>query len=84
MASPNVSVRNGQNGGTYIGGTSATSEDYSIINVITDTKFHTLDGNLTGVANTTLGSAPTIPAGITLFGTFTALQLHSGSVIAYK
>jgi hypothetical protein len=29
-------------------------------------------------------SAPTIPAGTTLFGKFTAITLHSGRVIAYN
>jgi hypothetical protein len=84
MASPNVSVRNGLSGGIYIGGTALNSGDYSIVSVLTDTKFHTLTGNVSAVANTTEGSAPTIPAGTNIFGDFSALQLHSGSVIAYK
>jgi hypothetical protein len=36
------------------------------------------------LANTALGSAIEVPAGLTIFGFFTALQLHSGSVIAYN
>jgi hypothetical protein len=43
-----------------------------------------LTGNLTGLANVTLGSAIEVPAGLTIFGLFTAIELHSGSVIAYK
>ena len=79
-----VRVSNGGNGGIYIGGTSATSGSWSAVQVIADAKFHTLTGNITGVANTTLGSAPTMPAGVVLFGGFTTVQLHSGSVIAYN
>lgn len=77
-------VANGVNGGTYIGGTSATSGSWRSIEVIDAAKFHTLTGNVSGVANTTSGSAPTITAGTVLQGKFTALQLHSGSVIAYN
>jgi hypothetical protein len=80
---PNNKITNGLSGGVYIGGTSATTGDWLAIQVLADAKFHTLTGNLTGVANVTSGSAPTIPAGSTIFGKFTALQLHSGAVIAY-
>lgn len=81
---PNVRVANGGDGGTYIGTTAASTGTWGAIAVLTDAKFHTLTGNLVGVANTTSGSAPTIPAGVTLAGKFSALQLHSGSVIAYN
>lgn len=70
-------------GGSYIGGTTAVSGEFSAIQVLTEAKFHTLTGTLTGVANVTEGSAPAIPAGTVLYGSFTALQLHSGAVIAY-
>jgi len=81
---PNVKVANGQYGGVYIGGTSLTSGDYQAIQVIADAKFHTLTGNISGgIANTTSGSAPTILAGTILYGSFSAVQLHSGAVIAY-
>ena len=50
---------------------------------LADAKFHTLTGNLADVANATEGSAPVIPAGTVLYGKFTALDLHSGRVIAY-
>jgi hypothetical protein len=85
MASPNVKVANGAYGGTYIGGTTMTSGDYSAIQVIADAKFHTLTGNHDGgMANTTSGSAATLLAGTIIYGQFSAIKLHSGSVIAYK
>ena len=84
MSTPNISVRNSHSGAQYIGGTVAHAGEWSAIQAVTDTKFHTLTGNVTGLANTTLGSAITVPAGLTIFGAFTAIQLHSGSVIAYN
>jgi hypothetical protein len=84
MSKPNVTVINGRNGGAYIGGTSANTGQWELIQVIADVKFHTLTGTISGgIANTTSGSAPTIPAGTILPGTFTAIQLHSGAVVAY-
>ena len=79
-----VAISNSLKGAKYIGGTGATTGEWSAIQAVTDTKFHTLTGNVTGLANTTLGSAITVPAGLTIFGAFTAIQLHSGSVIAYN
>lgn len=79
-----VSVVNSTSGAGYIGGTGLNSGTWSAIQMVTDTKFHTLTGNITGVANTAIGSAPEIPGGFVLFGNFTALQLHSGSVVAYN
>lgn len=84
MSTPNVSIRNSLSGAQYIGDTATYTGEWSAIQAITDTKFHTLTGNVTGLANTLLGSAITIPAGVTIFGLFTAIALHSGSVIAYK
>lgn len=84
MGHPNARITNSLSGAQYIGGTAATNGDWSAINIITDAKFHTLTGNVSGLENTTLGSAVTVPAGVTLFGTFSAIQLHSGSVIAYN
>ena len=51
---------------------------------MTDTKFEVLTGNLTGAANAVDASAHTIKAGTTIDGYFTAIKLHSGTVIAYK
>jgi hypothetical protein len=84
MGFPNNKITNGLSGGKYIADTNAHTGDYLAIQVLADAKFHTLTGNITnGIANTTSGNAPTIPAGTTLFGKFTALQLHSGRIIAY-
>jgi hypothetical protein len=84
MSHPNSRITNSLSGAQYIGGTSATTGQWSAIQAVTDTKFHTLTGNVTGLANTALGSAIEVPAGLTIFGYFTAIQLHSGSVIAYN
>lgn len=83
MGFPNNKITNGTSGGRYIGDTSTYTGDWFAVQVLADAKFHTLTGNLSNVANTTSGSAPTIPAGTTLFGKFTAIDLHSGAVIAY-
>lgn len=80
-----VKIANGTFGGVYIGDTNAVTGDFCEIHVNADAKFHTLTGNITGgIANTTSGSAPTITAGRIIKGAFTAIQLHSGSVIAYR
>ena len=71
-------------GGQYIGGTDTVSGSFSAIQVISEAKLHTLTGNVTGVANTSSGSAPTIPLGIVLYGDFTAVKLHSGSIVVYN
>jgi hypothetical protein len=84
MAHPNTRITNSLSGAQYIGGTSATTGEWSAIQAVTDTKFHTLTGNVTGLANTALGSAIEVPAGLAIFGVFAAIQLHSGSVIAYN
>lgn len=76
-------ILNNSKGGAYIGDTNAASGSWTAIQVVTDTKFHTLTGNVTGLANTLSGSAILLPAGFVLFGNFTAIQMHSGSVIAY-
>jgi hypothetical protein len=83
MGFPNNKITNGLSGGQHISGTSA-SGDWIAIQVLADTKFSVLAGNVSDVANPTEGSAPTIPAGTTLFGKFTFMTLHSGRVIAYN
>jgi hypothetical protein len=84
MVNPNTRITNQSSGGTYVGGTAATTGNWAAIQVLTAAKFHTLTGNIAAAANTTEGSAPTIPAGTMLTGQFTAFQLHSGTVIAYN
>lgn len=82
-AAGGLRVGNGFEGGTYYGDTSSHTGTWSMIQVLSDTKFNVLTGTLSGVANATQGSAPTIPAGVVLYGAFTVLQMHSGNVIAY-
>jgi hypothetical protein len=85
MSKPNAFITNGQDGGTYIGGTSSTAGTWRAIQVIADCKFHTLTGTISGgIANTTSGSAPTVFAGTVLAGSFKTIQLHSGAVVAYR
>lgn len=62
------------------------------VQVVNDTKFHTLadtktqtanEGATAKLADTTAGNCITVPAGMVLYGQFTAIQLHSGYVIAH-
>ena len=84
MGFPNNKITNGLSGGAYYADTDAHTGDWLAIQVLADAKFHTLTGNLADVANATEGSAPVIPAGTTLFGKFTSVDLHYGRVIAYS
>jgi hypothetical protein len=83
MGFPNNKITNGMSGGRYIADTNAYTGDWLAIQVLADAKFHTLTGNIADIANTTDASAPVIPAGTVLFGKFTALDLHSGRIVAY-
>ncbi len=78
---PNVRIPS--YGGTFISDTTTTTGDYQAIQVVTTAKFHTLTGNVTGLANTTEGSAIAVPANAVITGSFSVIKLHSGSVIAY-
>ena len=86
-----MNITNCKQGGVFFADTEthdsetgvAADSKWGTINVIADAKFHTLAGNLAGLANETEGGAPTIPAGTIIEGQFEALQLHSGAVIAY-
>ena len=65
-----------------------TGRSWEVVQVINDSKFHTLTNtialaSLDEIANTTVGSAITVGAGICLFGNFTEIRLHSGVVVAY-
>jgi hypothetical protein len=80
---PNNKITNGLSGGNYIADTTLRTGDWLAVQVLADAKFHTLTGNIANIANTTDGSAPVIPAGTILFGKFTAIDLHSGRIIAY-
>jgi hypothetical protein len=72
----------GQFGAEVITDTAArTSKNYAAITVLADATFSTLTSNgITGNAITGFS----IPAGVTLFGIFTAVTLTSGKVIAYN
>ena len=63
------------------------------IQVITDTKFVTLtdlkealrdEGATSKIADGTAGNCITVPAGTVLYGLFSAIDLHSGYVIAHQ
>jgi len=84
MAHPNARITNNQNGANYVGSTSQQNGDWQAIQAITDTKFHTLTGNISGLASTNSTNAITVPAGLAIYGKFTRFQLHSGSVLAYR
>ena len=83
MGFPNNKITNGLSGGNYIADTTARTGDWLAVQVLADAKFHTLTGNIADIANATEASAPVIPAGTVLFGKFTAIDLHSGRIIAY-
>jgi len=83
MGFPNNKITNGLSGGIYIADTTARTGDWLAVQVLADAKFHTLTGNIADIANATEASAPVIPAGTVLFGKFTAIDLHSGRIVAY-
>jgi hypothetical protein len=71
----------GRAGSTFINTTGAKTGSWAFIIVIADCVFTTLtDANRDGDA---VGST-SFAAGTMLFGTFTAITLASGSVVAYK
>jgi hypothetical protein len=84
MAHPNSYITNFNNGSQHITGTSPVTGSFSAVVCTADTKFHTLTGNSSNVANATLGSAFEFTDGTAIVGSFTAIQLHSGSVLAYN
>jgi len=76
----------GQNGFNVVTNTAAHTGDFSAITILTDTVFASITGNniqLHGTSSTDALDSITIPAGVTIFGKISALQLASGSVIAY-
>jgi len=74
-----VNSSSGTQGGQYITGTDVTTGLWHSIYTVTTTTFSGTSGSapITG-----LGSVA-IPANVTLTGSFSAIQLASGSVIAY-
>ena len=81
---PNVRTTNRSSGAVSIANTTQVDGEFVSIDVMTDTKFEVLTGNLSGAANATEGSAHVIKAGTTIDGLFSAIKLHSGTVIAYR
>lgn len=66
--------------------TPPTGRYWEVIQVLNDAKFHTLTNTIASgdsLANVTAGSAPSIGAGICLYGNFTEIRIHSGIVVAY-
>jgi hypothetical protein len=61
--------------------TPTPAEFYLAVQIITDTVFTALTASPVWGGDAISG---TFPAGITIFGHFTSLQLTSGAVIAYK
>lgn len=81
---PNVSIRNRQQGVRLISDTTAVTGSFTSVVVLdATTKFHTLAGNTTNVANTTSGSAYAFPVGTEIEGNFSEIKLHAGAVLAY-
>jgi hypothetical protein len=70
--------------GTYFSSANTVGGKFEALQILTEAKFSLLAGNLSGIANATVGSAIAIPAGTILYGEFTAILLHSGSGIAYS
>ena len=75
-------------GAEYISNTtSATSKNYCAITMLEDTTFTTLTSSNWSAGSTSsvyTGSTVTYPKGLTIFGTFTAVTLLTGKIIAYK
>jgi len=81
---PNVRTTNRANGVRLISDTTAVTGNFSVVQSLdANTKFHTLAGNQTNVANTTSGSAYAFPVGTAIEGRFTEIKLHAGAVLAY-
>ena len=84
MGFPNANITNFQNGSQHITGTSPVTGDFVALVCTSATKFKTLTGNATNVANATLGSAFEFSEGTSFIGRFSAIELHTGSVQAYN
>jgi hypothetical protein len=78
--SGNLDAIAGSKGATYVTNTTAQTGSWCAIEFRTDTVFTAIASNWDGAAITGI----TWSAGKTIYGRFTAFQLASGSVIAYK
>jgi hypothetical protein len=80
-------VSHGARPGTQYVTTTASSVTgvFAGLVAITETKFYSITSSVTGmsaIANTTLASATTIPAGAYIAGSVSNFQIHSGVVLA--
>ena len=75
-----LNKQNGVNGSILVTGVGAQTGNWFAIQIVDDAVFTTLTGNMAG--DTYAGV--TFPAGLVIHGTFTALTLASGKVIAYE
>ncbi len=80
MANSNIRNLKGENGGIYITDTNAHTGDFDAITALEVAVIATLvSDNISG----TLTSVP-LPAGVTIYGRFSSIDLASGKVIAYN
>ena len=74
----------GQRGFVFTDDSSPVSGNFAAIQVIDDAVFDTLTALNSTVGNLAGASAITLSAGTVIYGPFTAYELTSGKVIAYK
>ncbi len=80
MANANIRNLKGEKGGIYITDTTAHTGDFDAITALeTAVIAELISDNITG----TLTSVP-LPAGATIYGRFSSIDLASGKVIAYN
>jgi hypothetical protein len=75
----NVNNLSGGDGGIYIADTTANTGKWFGIYCIANCEFSTLTSNITDLPDDLV-----LTAGQAIYGTFTAITLASGSVIAYN
>ncbi len=80
MGNSNIRNLKGELGGIYITDTNAHTGDFDAITALeTAVIAELISSNITG----TLTSVP-LPAGVTIYGRFSSVDLASGKVIAYN
>jgi hypothetical protein len=81
---PNTRITNRANGVRLIADTNQVTGEFSaVVSLDAATKFEVLTGNQTNVANAVSGSAYAFPIGTEIEGSFSAIKLHAGAVLAY-
>lgn len=81
-------ILTGARGGNVINSTAGlVTGNWGLVSIIETAKFHTLTANglvnASALYNETSGNAPSFSAGSEIRTTITAIQLHTGIVIAY-